>query len=258
MKKLFQKTNALFPAVFLGLLLLFPFAVVQARIQSRQSVAKTNENIVTVSVSLDSIKDIDGCDPKSCKYWQIHFQEWVGDWGRYYSSDVFSADQLTATSTFQLPAGKYAGVLLMGYSGATTGYCNFVIPGDDADSCPDGKKIIDQLGGLVYISEQDSIKETIIEDLPLVIEDTTPSHESFLANVLSAIASFFGGDDSSVETSAPETEHTVLVEESITAPLDSTDASTTTATLDNAATSTVEESITAPLDNVDTPITTTF
>lgn len=170
MNKIFKKVASFsysFLGIFLFLFFIIPFILHATIIHSEvlPEIGQSDNN-VTVTIHLDSILDIDGCESSSCKYWQIHFQEIVDDWGRYYSSDVYPASQLDATYTFHLPVGNYAGVFLAGYKGSNQDYCNFIIPDDFSDSCPDGKHIIDDIGGLIYVNDPSTAYPLIIKSSP--------------------------------------------------------------------------------------------
>ena len=128
----------------------------------KAAAAKTNAmaslsgaNAVTISIGLDSIGDIDGCNPQTCQYWQMIFEKQeVHDtttYHRYYSSDVFPASQLSATYVFNLPAGEYSNFTIEGYNTNKTGNCGWE---DYSNVCPDGKHIMaDTLGGSKSISD---------------------------------------------------------------------------------------------------------
>ncbi len=188
--------------LLLGLFLISPLAA-KAAIQYNGTLTAGSEvdNHMTVSVSLGRIKDIDGCNPSNCKYWQIHVQEAIGNWGRYYSSDVYPASQLSALYTFHLPAGTYSGVLLAGYKSSATGFCDFIIPGDSSDSCPDGKHIMSDTNGLVYITDQEPVSyPPIIQN----VSTPTPLMEAATISATTAIPVLAGITPPPIATIAPE------------------------------------------------------
>jgi hypothetical protein len=168
-----------------ALMLLLGCAPAEAKVAGTLVGAKGRD--VDISISMDSIADISGCDEISCQYWQMVFEkqeEFNGVmYHRYYSSDVFPASQLRAEHVFHLPAGEYSNFTLEGYATNKTGDCG---QEDYSPICPDSKHIMaGERGGMAFISdpsfmtfifsvaESDPLKETIdvIDDGVSSVED---------------------------------------------------------------------------------------
>ena len=190
MKKICLRFSAI---LLFGLFLISPFMTKAA---VHPVLVSADGNNVTVSISLDGIEDIDGCDASKCQYWQMVFERVVPFdttlYHRYYSSDVFPASRLSASYDFHLPAGDYSNFTLEGYATSTTGYCGWE---DFSDVCPDGKRVVaDERPGTKSVSDPSFMSFLFtVQDNPL----TTASPE--IAATSTAIAS-----------SSPETATTTL------------------------------------------------